>query len=84
MDDIYVGEETGDLKIDIHKTIIMPLLNEATAICCKEQDDIINFGLFVSEMYTNETSNHDKESLDKLVKQIDVNQKLDFQTNALI
>ena len=55
MDSLYVREETGDLMIDIIQIVLIPLLtNEESNLISTSANKIVNFGLILMEMLTNQ------------------------------
>ena len=55
LDDLYVSEETGDLIIDTTQVILAPLFkNDDRNFACCEENKIVNFGLILMQMLTNQ------------------------------
>ena len=55
MNHLYVGEETGDLKIDLNQVLLSPFdPKQDLKLIYSEEKQIVNFGLIVLQMVTND------------------------------
>ena len=77
LQDLYVGEESGDLKIDLIQVLLMPLLQSDEHRYLRTEDDAItNFGLILIEMLTNKSivmNDIDHQILEELIEETSSN-----------
>ena len=64
-DNIYICQKTGDLKLDTKAILIMPLINKLNIVESKE-DDLMNFGMIVAEMLSNEHRHVNNSNMSEL------------------